>query len=218
MEQEIKQLYIVATPIGNLEDISARAERILSEAEVVLCEDTRVTGNLLKKLNISAKTISLHQHTSAEKISSLLHKYNNLAYVTDAGTPGISDPGNILVQFATEMNFTVSPIPGPCAVTTALSVSGKPTDKFIFLGFMPKKGKGKVFKQITEANCTVCFYESCHRIVRTLTELVEILDSRKEIVVCRELTKKFETIYRGTAKEVLREVEQKAKGEFVVIV
>jgi 16S rRNA (cytidine1402-2'-O)-methyltransferase len=210
-------LYIVATPIGNLSDVSQRSLDILKEVDIVLCEDTRVTSRLLNRYEIKKQMSSLHQHSTDEKIQKVLEEYENIAYVSDAGTPGISDPGNKLVQRAVEMGIDVSPIPGPSAVISSLSVSGFPTDKFLFLGFMPKRGKNKVFEIIKSSEYTVAFYESPHRILKTLEALVPFVADKK-ICVCRELTKKFESIYRGDINEVIKQVEDKQKGEFVVIV
>lgn len=217
-------LYIIATPIGNLQDISERALEILKSVDYILCEDTRHTQKLLSFYNISNKLISYHQHSNQRKINyilNLLNEENNIALVSDAGTPGISDPGNKLISLAIEKlnELKVIPIPGPCALTAALSVSGFPTDKFTFCGFIPqKKGRRRILKQIVESSLTNVFYESGHRINKTLNTLLE-LDLKKKIVICRELTKKFETIYRGTAQDLLPLMKGKAlKGEFVIIV
>lgn len=211
-------LYIVATPIGNLKDITYRAIETLNSVDVILCEDTRETRKLLNHYKIDKKTISLHQHSSEEKIKSLLSQFNEIAYVTDAGTPGISDPGNKLVKEAVELGFKVIPIPGPSAVIAALSVSGLPTDKFLFLGFMPHKGKGRTMKKICDSEITTCFYESPHRIMKTLAELKKYVGDERIVVVCRELTKMFETIYRGKIADVEKQASEIVKGEYVVIV
>jgi len=210
-------LYIVATPIGNLEDITFRALRTLKDVDVILCEDTRQTAKLLSHFDFSKPLISIHQHSSDEKMLALLKQYENIAYVTDAGTPGISDPGNKLVEKAVELEITVVPIPGVAAITTALSVSGFATDHFMFLGFMPLRGRTKVFNLIQKSEMTIGFYESPHRIVKTLQALVPIIGDRK-VCVCRELTKKFETIYRGPLEKVIPEIMEKTKGEFTVII
>ncbi|KKR07547.1 MAG: Ribosomal RNA small subunit methyltransferase I [Parcubacteria group bacterium GW2011_GWC2_39_14] len=210
-------LYIVATPIGNLEDITFRALRTLKEVDVILCEDTRQTMKLLSHFQFSKHLISLHQHTSDEKMLALLKQYENIAYVSDAGTPGISDPGNKLVAKAVELNLPVCPIPGVAAVTTALSISGFQTDHFMFLGFMPLRGRTKIFNLIKDSDVTIAFYESPHRIIKTLEALKPIVGNRL-FCVCRELTKKFETIYRGTVDEVLPEISKKVKGEFTIII
>jgi len=212
-----KELYIIASPIGNLGDISLRALEVLKSIDILFCEDTRVTRKLLDHYEIKVKTISLHQHSSDEKIIKLLNENKKMGYITDAGTPGISDPGNKVVQIVSEQNVQVIPIPGACAVISGLSVSGMPTDKFLFLGFIPHKGKTKIFNQIKDSKITTAFYESPHRILKTLEELKSFVDDR-QIVVCRELTKKFESIYRGTVSEVIEQVKDKQKGEFVVII
>jgi 16S rRNA (cytidine1402-2'-O)-methyltransferase len=160
----------------------------------------------------------LHQHSSEEKIKALLKQYVNVGYVTDAGTPGISDPGNKIVKAAVELGVSVSTIPGVCAWTAALSISGLPTDKFCFLGFLPHKGRNKIYGQIQEAKNTVCFYESPHRILRTLDDLTRLLGAERQVVVCRELTKKFETIYRGSIAKVANAVKENVRGEFVVVI
>ena len=218
-------LYIVATPIGNLKDITLRALKTLEEVDFILCEDTRVTKKLLDHYQIDKPMISYHQHSRLAKIDfivRLLKEGKNLALVSDAGTPGISDPGNQLIkQVVAELGEDVKiiPIPGAAAVITALSISGFATDKFIFAGFPPhKKGRQKFFKEITQAKETVVFYESTHRIEKALTELTN-LNNELKIVVCRELTKKFESIYRGTPREVLAKIKNdSSKGEFVVII
>jgi len=209
-------LYIVATPIGNLKDITFRAIEVLKEVDIVLCEDTRESKKLLDAYNLDKKTASLHQHSTDEKIESLLNEFENVAYISDAGTPGISDPGNKIVAKAVELGKTVVPVPGVSAIITALSVSGFPTDKFLFLGFMPHKGKQKVFEEIKNSKHTAVFYESVHRIVKTLNEMKEVLEPDREILVARELTKKFETIYRGKVSEIIPMIKE--KGEFVVVV
>lgn len=210
----------MATPIGNLGDISLRALETLKSAEVIFCEDTRESGKLLSHYEIKKPTVSLHQHSTPERINDLLKKYAGqaLVYISDAGTPGISDPGGKLVEAAVKAGFTVCPIPGASAVIAALSISGFPTDKFLFLGFMPLKGKNKTFNLIKNSEITVAFYESTHRIVKTLEQMKEILEPEREVVVARELTKKFETIYRGALEKILAELKDMSKGEFVVIV
>ena len=217
-------LYIIATPIGNLEDITLRALRVIKEVDLILCEDTRHTKRLLDKYEIIAQTMSYHQHSKISKIDKivgLLESGKNLALVSDAGTPGISDPGNKLVEYLVENKIDVNiiPIPGPSAVVSALSVSGFPTDNFIFLGFVPhKKGRQTFFKNLAEEKRTVVFYESPHRIMKTLESLKEYIPE-KEIVVCRELTKIYETIYRGKPKEITKKITpEQVKGEFVLVI
>ncbi|MFH1947548.1 MAG: 16S rRNA (cytidine(1402)-2'-O)-methyltransferase [Candidatus Magasanikbacteria bacterium] len=220
------KLYITATPIGNLGDITLRALETLKSVDFVLCEDTRVTQKLLNHYEIKTSTISYHQHSKDKKINEitkLLEEGKNLALVTDAGTPGISDPGNELINVILSVSRraqddVIIPIPGPSAITTALSISGFNTSKFLFLGFPPrKKGRRKFFQEVVDAKHTVAFYESCHRIKKTLKELSGVLDGNRQVCVCRELTKKFETIYRGNINE-LEEMDIKEKGEFVVII
>jgi 16S rRNA (cytidine1402-2'-O)-methyltransferase len=222
MNDEKAILYIVATPIGNLEDISARALATLRSVDAIICEDTRETSKLLNHYDISKKLFSLHQHSDERQVRKILEEYQgvgrSLAYVSDAGTPGVSDPGGKVVKMATELNFDISPLPGASAVIAALSISGFPTDKFLFLGFMPHKGKGKYFEAIAKSEVTTAFYESTHRILKTLEALSEVLGSEREIVVARELTKMFETIYRGNTATVLEQLKNMSKGEFVVVV
>ena len=217
-------LYIIATPIGNLEDITLRALRVIKEVDLILCEDTRHTKRLLDKYEIIVQTMSYHQHSKISKIDKivgLLESGKDLALVSDAGTPGISDPGNKLVEYLVENKIDVNiiPIPGPSAVVSALSVSGFPTDNFIFLGFVPhKKGRQTFFKNLAEEKRTVVFYESPHRIMKTLESLKEYIPE-KEIVVCRELTKIYETIYRGKPKEITKKITpEQVKGEFVLVI
>jgi len=218
-------LYIVATPIGNLKDISLRALEILKGVNLILCEDTRVTQKLLQHYQIKTPTLSYHEHSKLKKIDyilELLKKGKNLALVSDAGTPGISDPGGKLLNIIATRTGLVAEIvsvPGPSALTAAASVSGFPMNKFLFLGFPPAKRKRKkFFEEIAISKYPVIFYESPYRIIKTLKELSS-LSGNREVVICRELTKKFETIYRGKIEEVIREIEKdEIKGEFVVIV
>ncbi len=220
-------LYIVATPIGNLEDMTLRGIRILKEADVILCEDTRTTKKLLDRYEIKNKTISYHSHSklSREKeIIERLAKGENLALVSDAGTPGISDPGAILVQHIREQypEIEVVPIPGASAVISALSASGLDTSSFIYLGFLPhKKGRETLFREIADSKRTIVFYESTHRILKTIASLKVHLGESRKISIARELTKKFEEIISGTAEELenhFKRDSQKLKGEFVVLV
>ena len=231
-------LYVVATPIGNLEDITLRALRVLGEVDLILCEDTRVTYKLLSHYGISKPTLSYHQHSKPEKmeyIFRLLQEGKNLALVCDAGTPGVSDPGNELIAFLLReskninnvrlQDISIVPVPGASAVSAAASIAGFPMERFTFLGYPPsKKGRKKFFGDLVQAKHPVIFYESPYRIVKTLVELQNTLDTKYKIqntrlVVCRELTKKFETMYRGNIEEVINQLRQTlAKGEFVVIV
>jgi len=218
-------LFIVATPIGNLEDLSFRALRILKEADLILCEDTRVTKKLLEHYQIKTPLMSYHQHSRLQKVNyilELLKKGKNLALVSDAGTPGVSDPGNKLVKEVVENlaeEIKIIPIPGPSATITLASISGLAMDKFLFLGFPPaKKRRKKFFEEIKNSRQPVIFYESPYRIIRTLNDLRNI-EPELKVVVGRELTKKFETVYRGKIEEVQRKIESnEVKGEFVVLI
>lgn len=225
---DVGKLYIVATPIGNLEDITLRAIRVLKEVDLVLCEDTRVTRKLLNHYDIKTPTESYHAHSKIKKVEKILNMLGEgkiLALVSDAGTPTISDPGVKLVSQIREHfsdEVSIIPIPGASAVTAALSASGVPASEFLFLGFLPhKKGREKLFKEIAEAKRTVVLYESPHRILKTLKSLKEHLKPERKIVIARELTKIYEQIISSTADELLSYFEQnpdKVKGEFVVIV
>jgi 16S rRNA (cytidine1402-2'-O)-methyltransferase len=269
-------LYIVGTPIGNLEDISMRALRILNEVDFILCEDTRVTGVLLAHYKIKTPMISYHQHSDDVKINhilDLLAQNKDLAMVADAGTPGISDPGGKLVQAVIEKNnadvdnfepVKIESVPGPSAVTAALSISGIPTDKFVFMGFPPnKKGRQTFLKKVIASEYPIVLYESKYRITKLLEELdrmnkeiakkIEEADNEQmpnykiqisnkmskskfqkikmaeiakpkeitSVVVCRELSKMHETVYRGEIKTIIEKIKQSQndqKGEFVVII
>ncbi|MDP3982237.1 MAG: 16S rRNA (cytidine(1402)-2'-O)-methyltransferase [bacterium] len=217
-------LFVVATPIGNLEDISPRALRTLQEVDVILCEDTRKTSKLLSRYSIETSLLSYHQHSREEKMKrvlTLLQEEKNVALVTDSGTPGISDPGNELISFLLFQDtfLRVIPIPGASAVTALASVSGFPMNAFLFLGFAPhKKGRKTFFKKAMESEHSVILYESPHRIIKTLQEMREI-DGERQMVVGRELTKQFETIYRGSIDQVFEQVQKGIiKGEFVLAV
>ena len=219
-------LYIVSTPIGNLEDITLRALRILKEVEIVLCEDTRVTKKLLNHYDIHTKTMSYHAHSSLQKIDyiiDLLREGKSLALVSDAGTPAVSDPGSLLVSKVLEVlpEEKVLVIPGPSALTSALAVAGVPVQDFTFLGFLPhKKGRETLFKEIAESERAMLFYESTHRILKTLESLAKYVPERK-VILARELTKMFEETLRGTPQELLetlKNIPEKTRGEFVVIV
>ena len=225
--KEIGNLYIVATPIGNLEDITFRAIRILKEVDTILCEDTRTTKVLLNRYDIHTKTMSYNAHATDSKesvIIRMLGEGKNLALVSDAGTPTISDPGVMLVanvkkEFGNDVK--IIPIPGPSALISALSASGVSSAEFVFLGFLPhKKGRETLFKEISNSERVVVFYESTHRIMKTLASLIEYAPSFK-IVIGRELTKQFEEFVEGTPEEVLNYFtinKDKQRGEFVVIV
>ncbi|MFA6493102.1 MAG: 16S rRNA (cytidine(1402)-2'-O)-methyltransferase [Patescibacteria group bacterium] len=212
-------LYIVATPIGNLEDITLRALRILKEVDSIACEDTRKTKILLDRFSIKKNLISYHQHSRLSKIDFLISEIKdgkNIAVVTDAGTPGISDPAGVLIAEALKANIEVVPIPGVSAVTTLLSVTDQSVDKFLFLGFLPKKkGRKTLLESISESKLPVIFFESPHRILKTLEELKQFVGDRP-LIVGRELTKKFEEIYRGQISEILPKI--KPRGEFVILI
>lgn len=218
-------LYIVATPIGNLKDISERALETLCLVDVILCEDTRVTKKLLSVYGIQKETWSFHQYSSGgemQRILGALKEGKSMALVTDAGTPAISDPGSFLVQLVVEQlgsTVPIIPIPGSSAAIAALSISGFPTDEFLFLGFPPhKKGRQTFFERVAATESTAVFYESCHRIEKCLDSLQKSIPTRP-IVLCRELTKLYETIYRGTPVEVTAELQTGSmKGEFVIVV
>lgn len=217
-------LYIVGTPIGNLEDLTFRAKRILSTVSVVACEDTRVTKKLLHHYQIAIPTISLHHHSSLAHIDHILqrvHHGQDVAVVTDAGMPGLADPGGKVVQRAMDQGIKIECVPGPSALSAAVSLSGLPTDRFLFLGFLPhKKGRETVFKRIAATEETVILYESPHRLMKTLDSLMRIV-LNKQIVVCRELTKFHESVARGSAEEVLKYFQEHAdevRGEIVMII
>lgn len=216
-------LYIVATPIGNLEDITLRALRILKEVDAIACEDTRVTAKLLQRYEISKPLISYHQHSKIQRSDKIIEKLldgENIALVTDAGTPGISDPGNVLVEEAIKNNIEVIPIPGASALATLASVSGIDMQKFVFLGFPPhKKGRQTYFKEVIAQKYPVMYYDSPHRLIKNL-ELLKDLGSEKRIIVGRELTKMFEEIVRGDVDEIIDyfNKKDKIKGEIVVVV
>ena len=216
------KLYIVSTPIGNLKDITLRALETLEEVQFILCEDTRITSRLLNHYNISKKLISFNAVSEKKKIPNVIKRIKsgeNCALVSDAGTPAISDPGVRLISNAIKEQIDVVPIPGTSAVITALTISGLPTDSFIFQGFLPqKKGRKKKLKVLAEEKRTIILYESTHRIKKLVDELAEYLPNRY-IVVCRELTKKFEETWRGYPKEIKEVIDEKiSKGEFVVVI
>lgn len=215
-------LYVVSTPIGNLEDMSHRAIRILGSVERIAAEDTRHTGNLLRHFDVQNSLESYHDHNKEKKTPALVNKLLSgisLAVVSDAGTPGISDPAFYLVRAAIAAGVTVIPIPGPTAAITALVASGLPTDRFVFEGFLPvKKGRRTRLELLKDESRTVVLYESPHRLIRTLKDVLEYFGDR-QIAVCRELTKKFEEFVRGSVSEVLSVFEnRKILGEFVLVI
>jgi len=218
------KLYIVATPIGNLKDITLRALEILKEVDFILCEDTRRTIKLLNHFSVKKPLISYHQHSKLQKIEqiiSLLKSGKNLALVSDAGTPGVSDPGNKLIEEVLKRlpETEIITIPGPSTLVALLSISGIPTDRFLFLGFLPAKKKRKtVLKKIAEAEYPVVFFESPYKILKTLKELAE-LNADLKAIVAKELTKMFEKVYRGVIGDVMREIEkEKVRGEYSVMI
>jgi 16S rRNA (cytidine1402-2'-O)-methyltransferase len=215
-------LYIVSTPIGNMEDITLRALRILKEVDLIAAEDTRRTGLLLKHFGIQAPLTSYFEGNELRKREFILTKLKegkSVALVSDAGTPGVSDPGFRLIQLAIENQLPIIPIPGSSAVITALSVSGLPTDAFLFKGFLPHKSKRRrdLLKELENVRETLVFYESPHRISETLRDILEILGDR-EIVLTRELTKVYEEIIRGKVREILNQVgDRTLKGEITLV-
>jgi 16S rRNA (cytidine1402-2'-O)-methyltransferase len=213
----MNKLYIVATPIGNLEDITYRAVKVLGSVDLILAEDTRRARILLDRYKIKTRVESYHQHSNTEpEIIVQLKAGKSIALISDAGTPGISDPGQKLIAATISNNIKVEAIPGPAGITAALSVSGFRGDKFYFSGFLPhKKGRQTTIKNLAKENRTIVLYESPYRIIKTLTELKDALGDR-EVMVARELTKKFETIYRGKISEITNKI--KPKGEFVIII
>lgn len=225
-------LYIVATPIGNLGDMTLRALETLKSVDVVLSEDTRVTGNLLRHFEIKKPLVSFHEHTDADKAGKLIERLQageSMALVTDAGTPGISDPGNVLVALAAAAGIRVVPIPGANALGAIVSVAGIDMREFTFLGFPPhKKGRETFFKKVVESEIPVIYYESPHRVIKNLELLLELTPTSlteprqdKKLVLGRELTKIFEEVVRGSVSEVKAYLESKVgkmKGEFTIIV
>ncbi len=216
-------LYLVATPIGNLEDITLRALRVLRECDVVAAEDTRRTGQLLKHFEISKPMVSYFAFNEAkrsEEILERLQRGEKVALVTDAGTPGISDPGERVVRAAVAAGLRVESVPGPCALVAALTASGLPTDEFHFIGFLPHKSgqRRKQLEALKPFAGTLALYESPYRVEKLLGELSEVFPTRR-VVLARELTKKFEEFLRGTPAELLALVAKRSlKGEFVVLV
>lgn len=216
-------LFVVATPIGNLGDMTVRALDTLKSVDLVLSEDTRVTKKLLTHFDIATPTLSCHEHTEKGKLAQIvtrLQSGESMTLVTDAGTPGLSDPGNVLVSLALEAGITVVPIPGVSALATLVSVAGIDMREFTFLGFPPhKKGRETFFKGVAASEIPVMYYESPHRVIKNL-ELLQSLVPEKKIILGRELTKMFEEVVRGSVTEVLTHLQSdpnKTKGEFVII-
>lgn len=217
-------LYVVGTPIGNLEDMSFRAVRILKEADAIAAEDTRHTGKLLHHFQIKTPQISYHEHNQQQRIPEILERLRQgaaLALVTDAGMPGISDPGYELVQACVKTGIAVVPIPGPSAAITALSAAGLPTDRFVFEGFLPVKGKDRRrrLEVLQSESRTLILYEAPHRLRETLQDLTNVLGGDRPIVLARELTKLHEEFWRGTIEEAIAHYSgREPQGEFTLIV
>ena len=219
-------LHIVSTPVGNLDDITRRALAVLAEVDAVAAEDTRHTGRLLDELGIRQNLISYHDHNEQERTPQLLERLqrgDNLALVSDAGTPLVSDPGYRLVRACHQAGIRVVPIPGASALLAALVVAGLPTDRFVFEGFLPSKGSGRhaALRRISESAVTSVIYEAPHRILTLLDELKEVVESGREVVLCRELTKHFETVLPGSVVEIRDKVaadSNQQRGEIVLLV
>lgn len=218
------KLYIVSTPIGNLEDITLRAMRTLREVDLIACEDTRVTKKLLSHYQIQKPLTSYHEHNEkekAEELIGLLDSGKSIALVSDAGTPGVSDPGYRLVKLASEKGIEIIPVPGPSAAIAALSISGLPTSSFAFFGFLPKtdKKKREFLEEIREHTQTLIFYESPHRVLKTLLSILKTLGDR-QVSVSRELTKMFEETVRESISKVIQILGERKeiKGEFTIVV
>ena len=223
-DQDRGKLFLVPTPIGNLEDITLRAKRILQEADYIAAEDTRTSGILLEKIGVHNHMLSFHKYNSKERAPELIKLMKDgavIAEISDAGMPVISDPGYILVQECIKNNIPVVPLPGASAFATALIASGFDAQPFTYYGFLPRKKSEQqpFFEQMKEARATSIFYEAPHRLIKTLNNMSAILDSERKIVVARELTKIHEEFIRGTISEVTDYFEQNApRGEFVVLI
>lgn len=216
-------LYLVATPIGNLEDLTYRARRVLAEADVVACEDTRHTRRLLAHYGIPAPVVSYHEHNEAVRTTQLLQRLRrgeDVALVSDAGTPAVSDPGYTLIRQAAAAGITVVPIPGPSAVIAALTTSALPPDRFVFLGFLPRRSgeRRRVLEEVARLPWTLVVFEAPHRMAAVLHDVHTVLGDRR-IALARELTKKFEDIFRGTVSQALEHLRGHApRGEFTIVV
>lgn len=217
-------LYVVATPIGNLADLTERAKAILASVDAIACEDTRTTGTMLTRLGIRRSLFSYHDHNelkASEQIVERLQRGESIALVSDAGTPAISDPGFRVARQCQKLKLPIIPIPGACAITSLLSVSGLPTDAFFFVGFLAPKSaaRKRFFEEYRDFKHTIVLYESCHRIEKMTNELQEVLGENRVVCIGRELTKKFETIRTGTIAEVSEQMKTASKkGEFVVLI
>ena len=219
----MSKLYIVPTPIGNLDDITLRAIDVLKQSDYILAEDTRTTSFLLKHLGIEKKLYSHHkfnEHATAASVAEAIGEGRTVALVSDAGTPGISDPGFLLVRTCVEAGIDVETLPGATALIPALVQSGFPCDRFCFEGFLPqKKGRSKRLQELAEESRSIIFYESPYRVVKCLEQLSEVFGAERKVSVSRELTKKFEQTVRGSIAEVLAHFkEHEPKGEFVIVV
>ena len=224
MQEEIQRgtLYVVSTPIGNLEDITIRAVKVLSGVDLIAAEDTRTTRVLLNRYNITKPMLSYFSHNERRRAPEILERLKagaSVALVSDAGTPGISDPAYVLITQALEQEIPVVPIPGASALLAALVVSGLPTDRFVFEGFLPlKKGRKTKLQELKLEERTIVLYESPHRVLKTLGELLESLGER-DVVVAREMTKKFEEVMRGSLSSVLADMSKRqARGEYVIVI
>lgn len=217
-------LYVTATPIGNLGDITKRAIKTLKRVDAVVCEDTSRTIKLLNNLKLKKKLYSFHEHSSEKKLENLITKLkqgSNLAFLTDSGTPVVSDPGARLVRRSHKEKIPVVPLPGPSAITTSLSISGFPAQKFLFLGYVPKKKKKRkiFFRKLEKSPYTTCFFETPHRIIDTLKRLRKNLSGESQVFIGRELTKKYESIYFGSPQKVAKEAKKDPqKGEYTLVV
>src|SRR5690242_12028000 len=225
-QHPVGKLFVVATPIGNLADLSARAREILSGVDLIAAEDTRHSAALLAQFGIATRTLALHEHNEREKSAELVHRLREgaqIALISDAGTPLVSDPGYRLVRAAREAGIAVSPVPGACAAIAALSVAGLPSDRFVFEGFLPAKAAARrahLQTLMTEMR-TLIFYESSHRIVEALEDLVVVFGGERRAVLARELTKLFETVLDGALAELAARVNtdsNQQRGEFVLLV
>lgn len=225
MSNQSGVLYMVATPIGNLEDMTPRAVRILSEVDLIAAEDTRHSAKLLKHFGIGTKTVAVHEHNEREQVPRLvdfLKRNKSIAFITDAGTPLLSDPGYLLVRAARDAGLRVVPLPGACAAIAALSAAGLPSDRFVFEGFPPAKSAARrvVYERLSRETRTLIFYESPHRILESLADMADVFGPAREAVLAREITKQFETFRAGTLAELLAWLQADAdqqRGEFVVL-
>ena len=218
----MSKLYIIPTPIGNLKDITLRSIELLNQVDLILAEDTRVSKKLLNHFKINTKLISYHQfneHKELDKIIGKLKLGNNLALISDAGTPSISDPGFLLVRECLKNKISIETLPGPTALIPALVNSGLASERFVFEGFLPvKKGRLTRLKKLLDEERTMIFYESPHRIIKTLTSFIEFFGTERRVSVSREITKLYEETQRGSLKEILEYFTQKKiKGEFVIV-